>query len=108
VFENRIFGPNRDKVTGEWRKLHNQELHDLVILTEHDSGYKIKEYKIGWACGTNGKINAYRVLAGEPEGNRPLGRIIYERIILKRISRKYDRRAWTGLIWRRTQTSVGC
>jgi hypothetical protein len=32
VFENRvlrIFGPNRDEVTGEWRKLHNEELHDL-------------------------------------------------------------------------------
>jgi hypothetical protein len=33
VFENRvlrrIFGPKRDEVTGEWRKLHNEELHDL-------------------------------------------------------------------------------
>jgi hypothetical protein len=33
VFENRvlrkIFGPNRDEVTGEWRKLHNEEVHDL-------------------------------------------------------------------------------
>jgi hypothetical protein len=36
VFENRvlrrIFGPRRDKVTGEWRKLHNEELHDLYSL----------------------------------------------------------------------------
>jgi hypothetical protein len=36
VFENRvlrrIFGPKRDEVTGEWRKLHNKELHDLYII----------------------------------------------------------------------------
>jgi hypothetical protein len=35
VFENRvlrrIFGPKRDEVTGEWRKLHNEELHDLYL-----------------------------------------------------------------------------
>ena len=39
VFDNkvvsRIFGPKRDKVTGEWRKLHNEELNDLKICTSH-------------------------------------------------------------------------
>jgi hypothetical protein len=52
-------------------------------------------------------INAYRVLAGEPEKKRTLGRRIHGRIILKRISKKYDGRAWIGLIWLRTQASGG-
>jgi hypothetical protein len=56
VFENRvlrrIFGPKRDKVTGEWRKLHNEELRDLcstpniIIL--------IKSRRMRWTCSTNG------------------------------------------------------
>jgi hypothetical protein len=40
VFENRvlrrIFGPKKDEETGKWRKLHNEELHKLVLLTKHN------------------------------------------------------------------------
>jgi hypothetical protein len=47
----RIFGPKRNEVTGEWRKLHNEELHDL--------------YEIGGACSTNGENrNSYMLLVG--------------------------------------------
>jgi len=53
VFENRmlrrVFGPKRDEVTGEWRKLHNEELNDLVLLTQYSSGGKIKN-EMGGAC----------------------------------------------------------
>ena len=42
----RIFGPRRDEVTGEWRRLHNEELNDLC------AGDKIE--KIGWACSAYG------------------------------------------------------
>jgi hypothetical protein len=55
VFENRvlrrIFGPKRDEVTGEWKKLHN-ELHDLYSSTKYNSGDQIKKNKMGRACGT--------------------------------------------------------
>jgi hypothetical protein len=78
VFENRvlrrIFGPKRDEVKGEWRKLHNGELHIL-----YSSTYIIREIKsrrMRWA-GHVARIeegrNVYRVLVGKPEGKRPLG-----------------------------------
>ena len=47
VFENmvlrRIFGPMRDEVTGEWRRLHNEELNEFVLLTEYCAGDKIEK-----------------------------------------------------------------
>jgi len=56
VFENRvlrrIFGPKRDEVTGEWRKLHNEELNNL--LTQYCSGDKIKKNEMGGACSAYG------------------------------------------------------
>jgi len=51
VFENmvlrRIFGPRRDEVTGEWRRMHNEELNDCA-------GDKIEKNEMGWACGAYG------------------------------------------------------
>jgi hypothetical protein len=79
VFENRvlrrIFGPKRDEVTGEWRKLHNKELHDLY--SSPSIIRIIKLWRMRWAghvarMGENG--NVYRLLVGKPEGKRPLGR----------------------------------
>jgi hypothetical protein len=73
VFENRvlrrIFGPKRDEVTGEWRKLLSGELH-----ISYSSPYIIKKMKsrrMRW-MGQGG--NVYRVLAGKPKGKRPLAR----------------------------------
>jgi len=58
VFENmvlrRIFGPRRDEVTGEWRRLHNEELNDAVLLTQYCAGDKIEKNEMGWACGAYG------------------------------------------------------
>jgi hypothetical protein len=73
VFENRvlrrIFGPKRDEVTGEWRKLHNKELHDLY---SSPSVIRIlKSGRIRWAghvARMGEKRNAYRLLVGQPEG----------------------------------------
>jgi hypothetical protein len=70
-----IFGPKRDEVTGGWRKLHNEELHNLYsspILIR-----MIKSGRMRWA-GHVARIwqkrNACRILMGKPEGKRPLGR----------------------------------
>ena len=79
VFENRvlrrIFGPKRDEVTGEWRKLHNEELNDLTFSP--NIIHVIKSRRIGWAgrvARMGEKRGVYRVLVGNPEGKRPLGR----------------------------------
>jgi len=79
VFENRalkrIFGPERDEVTGEWRKLHNKELNDLY--SPPNIVRVIKSKRMRWAghvacMGERGGV--YRVLEVKPEGKRPLGR----------------------------------
>jgi len=79
VFENRvlrrIFGPKRDEVTGEWRKLHNEELNNLY--SSPNIVRVIKSRRMRWAghVARMGKERGvYRVLVGKPEGRRPLGR----------------------------------
>jgi len=79
VFQNRllrrIFGSKRDEVTGEWRKLHNQELYDLY--SSPNIVQVIKSRRMRWAghVARMGKgRGVYRVLVGKPEGKRPLGR----------------------------------
>jgi hypothetical protein len=76
VFEKRvlrrIFGPQRDEVTGEWRKLHNEERPNLY---SSPNIIRMIKDEMGRACSINGaKRNAYRILVGKPEGKRPLGR----------------------------------
>jgi hypothetical protein len=71
----RIFGPRRDEVTGDWRKLHNEELNDLY--SSPSIVRVIKSRRLSWA-GRVARIGirrgVYRVLVGKPEGKRPLGR----------------------------------
>ena len=54
MFENRvlrkIFGPKRDEVTEEWKKLHNEELNDLYSSLNIVRGDKIEKNEMGWAC----------------------------------------------------------
>jgi len=79
VFENRvlrrIFGPKRDEVTGEWRKLHNEELNNVYSLP--NIVRVIKSRRMRWAGHVarmgEGK-GVYRVLVEKPDGRRPLGR----------------------------------
>ncbi|KAJ4451163.1 hypothetical protein ANN_02605 [Periplaneta americana] len=71
----KIFGAKQDEVTGEWRKLHNAELH--ALYPSPDIIRKIKSRCLRWAghvARMGESRNAYRVLVGRPEGKRPLGR----------------------------------
>jgi hypothetical protein len=77
VFENwilrRIFGPNRDEVTGEWRKLHNEEFH--ILYSSPNIIRHIKSRRMRWAGHVHAwERNVYKVFMGKPEGKRPLGR----------------------------------
>jgi hypothetical protein len=79
VFENRvlrrIFGPKRDKVVGEWRNLHNEELN--VLCFSPTIVRVIKSRRMRWAehvAIIGEERGAYRVLVGKPEGKRPMGR----------------------------------
>ena len=79
----RIFGPRRDEVTGEWRRLHDEELNDLY--SSPNIVRVIRSRRMRWSghvasMGEERGVN--RVLVGKPEGKRPLGR---------------PRRRWIGL-----------
>jgi hypothetical protein len=71
VFENRvlrrIFGPKRDEVTGEWRKLHNEELHDLYSSPRIIRIIKSRRMRwTGHVARMGVKVNEYRLLVGTP------------------------------------------
>jgi len=75
LFENRvlrrIFGAKRDEVTGEWRKLHNEELNDLYCSP--NIIHLIESGRMRWAghvARMRERRGVYRVLVGKPEGKR--------------------------------------
>src|SRR5215469_12756938 len=79
VYENRVlrrvFGPKRDEVTGEWRKLHNEELRDLYSLPNIVRMVKSRRMRwVGHVARMGEGRGVYRVLVRKPEGKRPLGR----------------------------------
>jgi len=102
VIENRvlrrIFGPRRDEVTGEWRKLHNEELNDLY--TSPNIVRVIKYRRMRWA-GHVALMGEERGCIGSWWGNRREGDHWVDlgvdgRIIIERISRRWDVGIWTG------------
>ena len=79
VFENMvlrgIFGPRRDEVKGEWRRLHNEELNDLYCSP--NVVWVIKWRRMRWAghvARMGEERGLHRILVGKPDGRRPLGR----------------------------------
>jgi hypothetical protein len=106
VFENRVlrrvFGPRRGEVTGEWRKLHNEDLNDLYSLP--NIVRVVKSRRMRWA-GHVARMGEgrgmHRVLVGKLEVRRPLGYPDVDgRIILRWIFRKWEGivgTGWSGL-----------
>ena len=71
----RVFGPKRDEVTGEWRKLHNEELRELYSVPNIVRMVKSRRMRQAGHVARMGEgRGAHRVLVGKPEGKRPLGR----------------------------------
>jgi len=96
-FENmvlrRIFGSRRDEVTGEWRRLHNEELNDLYSSPNIVRVMKLRPMRwAGHVASMGEESGVYRVLVGKLEGKRPLGR---------------NRRRWVDNI-RMNLQEVGC
>jgi hypothetical protein len=113
VFENRvlrrIFGPKRDEVTGKWRKLHNEELHDLY--SSPNIVRVIKSRRMRWA-GHIARIgcreSCIRFWWGNLRERDHWGDPgVVGRIKLGRIFRKWDVGLWTGLGWLRIETGGG-
>ena len=76
MFENgvlrRIFGSKRDEITGEWRKLHTEELYDLYSSPNIIRVIISRRMRwVGHVASTGERRGAYRVLVGKPEGKRP-------------------------------------
>jgi hypothetical protein len=73
--EIMIFGPKKDKVTGEWRRLHNKELYALYSSPNIIRVIKSRILRwAGYVARRGERRGAYRALVGKPEGRRPLGR----------------------------------
>jgi hypothetical protein len=101
VSENRvlrIFGPKRDEMTGGWRKLHNEELHNLYSSLSIIR--MIKSRRIRWAghvARMGEKRNNYIIFVGKPERKRPLGR--RRRRWVDNIKMDLREIGWDGMDW---------
>jgi hypothetical protein len=113
VFENRvlrrIFGPKRDEVKGERRKLQNGELHNMC--SSPDIIRQIKSRRMRWA-GHVARMgegrHVYRVLVGKPEGKRPLGRPgVDGRMGSRWTLGRLVGGVWSGFTWLRIGTVRG-
>jgi hypothetical protein len=99
VFENRvlrrIFRSKRDEVTGGWRKLHNEELHNFYSWP---SIIRMIKSRMGRVCSTHGaKRDAWEIMVGKPEGKRSLRR--HKRRWKNNIKTDLKLIGWGGMDW---------
>jgi hypothetical protein len=113
VFGNRvlrrIFGPKRDEVTEEWRKLYNEDLNDLYCSP--NIVRVIKSGRMRWAgyvAHVGERRGVYRGLVRKPEGKRPLGRPKRRRKNnIKMDFQKMGFGGWSGSSWLRIKAGGG-
>jgi hypothetical protein len=113
VFEKRVlrrtFGPKGDEVMGEWRKLHNEELHNLY--SSPDIIRQIKSRRMRWAehvARIGEGRNVYRVLVGKPKGRSPQERPRHRwECGIKMDLREIGWGVWSGFTWLRIVTVGG-
>jgi hypothetical protein len=105
----RIFVPKRDEVTGEWRKLHNEELNDLYCSPSIVRVIKSRRMRLaGHVARIGERRDVYSVLVGKSEERDHLGDTGLDgRIILRWIFRKSYVGIWTGSSWLRIRTVGG-
>jgi hypothetical protein len=102
VFENRmlrrIYGQKRDEVTRGWRKLHNEELHNLRSSPSIIRIIRLRRMRwAGLVARIGAKRNAYRILVGKPKGKRPLGRPRCR--LVNNIKMDLREIEWSGMDW---------
>ena len=112
VFENsvlrRLFGPKKDEVTSEWRKLHNEKLNDLYSLPNIAWVIKSRKMRLAGHVRKVERRGVYRVLVGKPEGKGQLGRPRHRwEDNIKMDLREVGCGLCTGLSWLRTGTGAG-
>jgi hypothetical protein len=104
----RIFGPKRDKVTGECRKLHYEELKELSFSPNMERVIKSRRMRwVGHVELMGEGRGVYRILVGKPDGNRQLGRPRRRWEGNIKIFRKWYLGVWIGSNWLRIGTCVG-
>jgi hypothetical protein len=100
MFENRmlrrIFGPKRDEVTGGWRKLHNEDHHNLCSSLSVIRMIKSRRMRLaGHVTYMGGKGSACKILVGKTERKRPLGRPRHRWVTIL----KWILEGWDGMDW---------
>jgi hypothetical protein len=94
----KMFGPERDEVTGGWIKLHNEELHNLYSSPSIIRMIKSRRMRMaGHVARMVAKWNAYRILVGKPEGKRQLGRP--RRMWVDNIKMDLREMGWDDIDW---------
>ena len=104
----RVFGPKRDEVTGEWRKLHDEELRNLYSLPNIVRAVQSRRMRWAWHVSRmrEGR-GVHRVLVGKPDGKKPLGRTSRRWVDNIKMDLQEVGGVETGWSWLRIRTDGG-